>query len=177
MKSKLVFLTYILAVILTIQVKAQENDPKNENGDNKKPDWKEKITFGGNIGASFGTNTYLHISPMIGYRFTNKFSLGLRGTYEYFKSRNWEFSIYGSGLFARYVVFRNFYAHAEYQPLNVQKFTNNQERMWIHGVLVGGGYRQPVGQKAYVHIELLYDLNETIYTPYDNPMIRVGFSF
>lgn len=164
-------------VMLIMHMGAVAQPFEKDTTDNKRPAWKENLFFGGNLGASFGATTYLHVSPVVGFRFSDKFSVGLRGSYQYFKSRNWEFSIYGGGIFSRYVVFRNIYAHVEYQPLNVQKLTSDHERMWIHGVLAGGGYRQPLGSNGYAHIEILYDLNETIYTPYDNPMIRIGFTF
>src|SRR5690625_7764740 len=45
---------------------------------------KEKLFFGGNIGLSFGSMTYINLSPLIGYRFSKMLSAGIQinGVYE-----------------------------------------------------------------------------------------------
>jgi len=43
--------------------------------------------------------------------------------------------------------------------------------------MVGGGYRQRLGERSSVTITALWNLNQTANTPYSNPVIRLGFNF
>ena len=76
----------------------------------------ERIYTGGNMFASFGSITYVYLSPLIGYRLTPKFSVGPSFTYIYYKDNrpsgpgysNYghnSSSIYGGSFFARYLIF------------------------------------------------------------------------
>jgi hypothetical protein len=41
---------------------------------------------------------------------------------------------------------------------------------------VGGGIKQEIGVNSFLTLMLLYNLNETVNSPYSNPVIRVGFA-
>jgi len=45
----------------------------------------DKLTFGGNFGATFGTVTYVNLSPQVGYKVTERFIPGISATYIYYK--------------------------------------------------------------------------------------------
>jgi hypothetical protein len=47
--------------------------------------------------------------------------------------------------------------------------------VWFHDVLLGGGYRQWIGNKAFMTLMILWNVNEQLYSPYQNPVIRIGF--
>ena len=90
----------------------------------------------------------------------------------------YESSIYGGSIFARYYVFKNFFAQAEYEVLNVGKENFGYpkgHRMNIESYLIGAGYRQNMGGRLYANILLLYNLNESMYSIYNNPILRVSF--
>ena len=150
----------------------------SQDSTDTRKEWKEKIFFGGNLGLQFGVITQVDVSPIVGYRYNENITNGVRLTFQYFKNRRTDLSkmIYGGGVFTRYVIFKGIYAHVEYEPLNVDQY-NVDKRKWIHGLLVGGGYRHSLGKNGYMHFELLYNLNHTLATPYKNPLIRVGVSF
>jgi hypothetical protein len=140
---------------------------------------KQRLFINGNFGLSFGNNqTFIEASPLIGYRLTPRLSAGLGPIYRYYEiqlanSRFTE-SQYGMRVFSRYTIIPNLFAHAEYESLNLTAYDRPEEpRIYIHSVLVGGGYVQPLGRSA-VFIMLLYNLNQTFYTPYQNPIIRAG---
>jgi hypothetical protein len=41
--------------------------------------------------------------------------------------------------------------------------------------LVGGGYFQRIdGSNSGIFVMLLYNLTESLYTPYSNPIVRIG---
>jgi hypothetical protein len=111
-------------------------------------------------------------------------------------------NIYGGSIFARYFlssigipVIENMFIHTEVEPLIFTsdfKYISNQygdyygadgafyikekEQVTITSYFLGGGLRQPVTDRSYLYIEVLWNFNEELYTPYSNPRIRIGFS-
>jgi hypothetical protein len=111
-------------------------------------------------------------------------------------------NIYGGSVFARYFltgigipVIENMFLHTEVEPLI---FTNDyklvppsqgnyndvygnfyikeNEQITITSYFLGGGLRQMISDRSYLYIEVLWNFNEELYTPYSNPRIRIGFS-
>src|SRR5687767_2201721 len=63
-----------------------------------------RITYGGNFGATFGTLTYVDVSPFIGYRMTDQWMAGIGVSYIYYRQRYtpsqvYETHLYGGRLF------------------------------------------------------------------------------
>jgi hypothetical protein len=111
-------------------------------------------------------------------------------------------NIYGGSIFARYFlsgigipVIENMFLHAEVEPLiftNDHKlmpykqgdfidaygnyYINENEQVTITSVFLGGGLRQMIGERSYLYIEVLWNFNEELYTPYSNPRIAIGFA-
>jgi hypothetical protein len=152
----------------------------------KKNNILSRMDFGGYLGAQFGTVTLIDVSPMASYRFTEKFHAGLGLTYQYYQdntySPSYSSSAYGGSIFAKYFIWRDLFAHVEYAPLYITNFMyyppyvpDDGKEPWAHDVLLGGGYRQWIGGKAFVNLMILFNVNETIYSPYRNPIIRIGF--
>ena len=65
----------------------------------------DDIFLGGNVGATFGTVTLVNISPMIGYKFTDRTIAGISLTYQYYKDARYtptlKSNIYGTGVCVR----------------------------------------------------------------------------
>ena len=80
--------------------------------------------FGGGLGLSFtSSNTYFLVSPLVGYKITEKLHAGVGFTYIYRSSKvvlsngrqdKFNSSDYGATLFSRYFILENFFAHVEY---------------------------------------------------------------
>lgn len=147
----------------------------------------DKTYFGGNFGLQFGDQTVIDINPMMGYKLTEKLSVGVTATYIYYRFTNPYFTnvkyssnIYGGSIFSRYYFFENVFGHVEGEVLNLEvpdNFLQRYVRKNIFGFYVGGGYRQPMGERSSLNILLLYNLNEDRNSPYQNPIIRIGFGF
>ena len=146
----------------------------------------EKVYFGGNIGLQFGNQTLVNVNPIVGYRITEKLSAGISATYIYYHYTdpyyNVDFTsnIYGGSIFTRYFVMENIFTHVEGEILNLEVlnyFLNKYVRENVFGFYVGGGLRQPMGERSSLNIMLLYNLNEDVNSPYQNPIIRIGFGF
>jgi hypothetical protein len=178
MKKQAVVIALLLTVIL-------QNTNAQEQQESKKRFW-DRVYFGGNFGLNFGTNfTVIEISPLIGYKLTEKLSVGLGGTYIYYKEKipaynfKYETSIYGGDIFSRYFFTESLFGHVETGALNLDIpspfYPYPLSREWVQNLLVGGGYRSMIGERSSFMIMLLYDVMEDPNSPYKNPIFRVGF--
>ena len=177
MKQKLSILFFLLCLIVNAQhdYKAQKS---------QRPKWfdKEKVFVGGNMGLQFGRVTFVDVSPLVGYRVTERFSAGIGFTYQYYKYNDkiysFETNVYGGRVFGRYFFTDNFFAHSEYEVLNLEAFDlTPPQRVNVESLLVGGGLMQRFGSNSGITAMILYNFTESYYTPYRNPIIRVGMVF
>lgn len=144
----------------------------------------DRLTFGGDFGANFGTITYINISPLVGYRFTDHFTGGVGFIYQYLEYNksvygfDFKTTTFGERIFGRYRFLENFYGTMEYQNLNLDSYDlnlNSRGRINVPVLFVGGGYLQLIGGRSYVSLSLLYDVIEDFNSPYGNPLLQVGF--
>jgi hypothetical protein len=173
MFNKILF-SLSLAVILSFSAFAQE----------EKPSFGDRLFFGGNVGLQFGNTTYIDVSPIVGYKITEKFHAGIGATYIYFKYKDlyykYETSIYGGNVFSRYFITENLFAHTAVELLNLEVpaptsvSNDNFKREFITNVFVGGGYAQPIGSNVSLVLMILFNLTEEQYSPYQNPVISIG---
>lgn len=141
------------------------------------------IVFGGNFGLQFGTTTVIDISPNIGYQFNKYLLVGSGLSYQYFHTTYQGYSdsrnIFGWRLFAEPSFIQNIVGHVEYEMLNmrVPVYDGGYKREWINSLLVGGGYRLMISETAYSSCTILWNVIDNPNSPYQNPIIRVGFGF
>jgi hypothetical protein len=159
-----------------------------------KSDWRKKIYVGGYFGMSFGSSyTNIDISPIVGYRITDDFSMGLGVIYTYysyevpnfnFGTQKYSFSNWGARVNANYVLFKFIALGAEYQYITTDIFdgydVSNSATFRKEGInilFVGGGISQRVGGNASVYVMAYYDLLQDKYSPYGNNIVwRIGVS-
>ena len=160
-----------------------KNAPKEK--EEKDPDQK-RIFFGGQLGFQFGNISMVAIAPEVGYRFTPKLAAGGGLSYFYYASSIqpvFSTNIYGGKVFGYYMVIDKAFLYSEYEVLSLESrifsiYSNPKtERFTISNFLVGPGYRFPLGKNSYLKTMLLWNLTETVYTPYDNPVVRLNFEF
>lgn len=109
-------------------------------------------------------------------------------------------NIYGGSFWMRYFltgigipIIENIFLHAEVEPLIFNnnyrydpggdfydpywnRYSRENEQINITGFFLGGGLRQMLGQRSYLYLEVLWNFNEELYTPYSNPRIRIGIA-
>lgn len=107
-------------------------------------------------------------------------------------------NMYGGSIWMRYFltgigipVIENIFLHAEIEPLIFNnnfrfnpggnfydpygnRYSRDNEQVTLTSYFLGGGLRQMLGQRSYLYIEVLWNFNEQLYTPYSNPRIRIG---
>lgn len=148
-----------------------------------------RVVFGGNFGASFGTyESLVALAPSVGYRFTERLTLGAGIIYQYYGIKipqykiNYSFNNYGSRVYGTYQITESLIAHTELESLNLEYVTysnigipDGTARRTINSWFVGGGYRQNISNNSTLDLMILYNLTETSYSIYNNPLIRVSF--
>lgn len=157
---------------------------ENMETSNKLP-FKERLFYGGGFGLQFGNTTLIDVSPLIGYKITQKLGVGLNFSYKYYRLKNFYgndipliINVAGGSLFARYLILENIFAHAEYEKLiyRTKTLTSGADIQAYTSILVGAGYRQMMSERASMNLMILWNLNDTPDSPYTNPIIRMGFS-
>lgn len=181
----LLLLLIILSPSLSSAQSSSENSPK----------FSDRLFFGGGLGLQFGTLTLIDLSPVVGYRFTDKLEGGLGFTYKYYRYKDYYIDYYtgqrydlksnitGASVFGRYHFLENVFAQIEYERLRYAYTTyyNAGSGMWSEGQVanidsffVGGGYRQRISGGSYFYVMGLWNLTEDAMSPYSNPVIRMG---
>lgn len=151
---------------------------------------KERLAFGGELSMFFGNYTYINISPFIGYRINPDITFGLGPTYQYVSVRNgtgyntYRDNIFGGRAFLRHELGRMFFAHAEYEILNFNFYSNVEGwgRRNVELASLGLGYKSSMGGDfTYYYVMVLYDFiqNVNVRNVYPTaPLIfKVGFMF
>mgnify|MGYP002777119862 CR=1 FL=1 len=148
----------------------------------------DKWYFGGGFGLSIGTDvTAISASPMVGYKVTDRLSVGTALTYQYVNNKLYDitYSNYGGGPFTRFQVTDKYFTHAEYEYLSFEyadgsltpdgdfaTFRDGYSSLWL-----GAGYRENIGRSAGFFLLALYNVlyDETEISPYASPLsIRAG---
>jgi len=107
---------------------------------------------------------------------------------------------FGGRVYARYYLRSlfdgwagNFFVHAEYEYLHFVvpfeldpngryqdifnpnvTYSKGKETRDIHSVFVGGGYSQPISNRVFIDLLIMFNLNDSPYSPYSNPVFRLG---
>lgn len=164
-----------------------------------------KIIFGGGLAFGIGGGvTNLGISPIVGYRFSDDFSAGIGLGYNYLqikRFRNYyntngieqwytlKTSVYTANAWARYLVWENIFLQVQPEINSLEtlseEFVNGQQwsrqitkrRISVPSMLVGGGLRQPISDRASFLAVILYDVLQDKNSPYLKTVdIRFGFA-
>jgi len=176
------------------------NDTKAGGAESRPPTKKFLYTNFGLGLSSSGELTQFNISaaPAIGFRITDKFAVGPGISYAYSSFSlpdNSRFVLTADGgksistnsvgfkAFAQYIVYKEFFVHAEYEVTNAQVITQDSSLYFtkssrtITTPLAGVGYRQQIGDKAAVDIVGLYNFGSTFNSLYPPLVLRFSFLF
>lgn len=165
-----------------------------------------RILFGGGFGLGIGTVTNISVSPVVGYAITDKLYAGIGMGYQYIRVKDYwpvvdmstgegiykpfTSNVYSPSVWARYVVYRNFFVHAEYEHnfMTYRKYFNNTSapppsidrediKYNAPSLLLGAGIRMPVSDRVSFVLMGLYDVIQDTYSPYRGTLaIRFGIN-
>ncbi|MFY7911869.1 MAG: hypothetical protein ACOVO2_20065 [Emticicia sp.] len=169
-------------IISTLSVFAQEEIPTSGDKDSQtqvffekpKPEWKEKLRYGGTFWLGFFGAFYIDASPMVGYELNDKGTVAgiganfiFQGTFNRNSANNTNNTIFGPKIFVRQQVFKRFFAHAEYEFINAYadqfysfnlNTTDPNKRIWGGSPLIGAGFYQGGDGRRGSFISLMYNL-------------------
>ncbi len=172
----LTLLSFSLVTTLSINTIAQvtEIDPQETSDEPERESSKfwDKVVVGGNFGAQFGNVTAVDISPLIGYRFTPKFTAGVGYTYQFVKYKypyddpfnlfyDYKLNVTGGRVYAQQQLFYGLFAHAEYEYLWFKYEsleTLETYKSEYPGLFLGGGYNLKIGRNSYLQFLALYNV-------------------
>jgi hypothetical protein len=150
------------------------NKPKND-------EWKKSVSWGGNVQAWIGNPTFILLSPTLGYIPFKNFTVGIGGIYNYTSYNtqygNYSQSIYGAHSFVRYVIGDSYFVQAQFDKLKQPNLFSPEpnDKIWVDYFLIGGGFRQPIGDKAALITSIMYNVNPNALSIYpSNIIIQVG---
>jgi hypothetical protein len=169
-------LKYYTSILLFLFVSFTSLFSFSQEDNQQKISLKDRLFTGGNMGLQIGNPTMIDISPLIGLKITKHARVGIGATYLYYKYTDYNAvyisNIYGGRVFAQHTIWKNIFAHAEYEVLNGEWVST--ARYNISSVLVGAGFRQLLFANSYLNLMLLWNLTNTYDSPYTNPVIRAG---
>lgn len=147
-----------------------------------KSNFKNNLFYGGYINLSFGSYTVIGIEPMVGYKVNPKLSMGVKARYDYIQDDRYgadrTTSTYGGSIFGRYLITPKFYAQIEAASYNYEYFYLNggSERDWVPFLFMGGGFVQPLGERSWINVQILFDVLQDEKSPYDDwePFFSIG---
>lgn len=175
--SLLIAITLLQTTLAVGQYTRDDSALETQPNEDKKGIDFNRLYVGGSLGAQFGTFTFVNLSPDLGYWFTDRFTAGIGARYLYFSDSrtNYSTTIVGGSIFARYLITPEIFGHVEYEVLNGRFDPTREKAFNISSLFVGGGYMQSLGDRFFTGIMLLYNVNDSVYSPYRNPVIRVTF--
>lgn len=141
----------------------------------------DKFFFGGNIGLQFGYYSYVNISPVAGYRISERFNAGLGITYIYMSAGPNVAHLFGGKVFGQGMIWNGIFGHLEYEIINYPNtlITGGLGRNNANAIFIGPGYQQNFGRRSFSQIMLLYNvIYDRNNSPYSTPFaFRVMFGF
>ncbi|MBO7652371.1 MAG: hypothetical protein J6S84_06655 [Bacteroidales bacterium] len=155
----------------------------------------QRIFWGGDLNMAFGTVTQISLSPQVGYRITNRLSAGVGIDYLFLYSEEYNFkgSIFGGNVFASFTVIKSlgdlipFFGtdmgiliYGQFSYTNMGEFyttLSGEEPMWIASPMLGLGFQIPIGQRSYMLLTIMYNFDESMYSIYSNPVVKISYQF
>ncbi len=177
---------FLLSGLCCMQLHAQEEDkeePQPQGFD------KSKLFFGGNFGLTFGSNTFINISPQVGYRFNQYLAAGAGPSFIYYSYRRanerYRQGYAGANVFGRFYPMQYLFVQAQpefnymWGSLKYNDVTEKLEGRMIPSVLLGAGGAIPMGgRNGALLLMLQYDVIQDAYSPYGNKaFFTVGYNF
>ena len=183
MKARLTIL-FVCAISAAAFAQFNKNNTGTRSNSAANLPLSDRLFFGG--GGSFGSGTnpngfkynYFAINPLVGYRVTLPWSVGLQVTYQRysFPTQGYTQNQYGISPFTQYR-FGKLFIHGEYQMISVPNTDNTIRKMYSR-LPLGLGFTQPIGQRVAINAIVLYDvLYNRATTVFASPFIvRVYFT-
>jgi hypothetical protein len=179
--------------------KPVEQPTEQDTEEEKKGFDKNRLVFGGNIGASFGDYTFVNLTPQVGYMFNQYITAGVGINYLYqsvkyydgagndYASNNLSYA--GMNLFTRIFPVRFLFISAQpeinyswgklkYKGIYGDRMDEKLAGKFVPAFLVGAGAVLSPNGKGGMFLSIQYDVIQNERSPYGtNPYLNIGFGF
>lgn len=138
----------------------------------------DDLVLGGDFRFSLGQQLSLGLAPMVGYKFTDDFCIGLRFGYDYNRikidprqlpayaqTNVFNFHCFSGSVWGRYLIMESIFVHTEFQYNIYNTFYADDvaskigTKYWsAPSVMVGLGFRQPISDRTSFNTTILYDV-------------------
>jgi hypothetical protein len=169
---------------------SSNSNSNSGSNNNSNSSFRDRIYFsmGGGLGAGTSAGgyrySYYSLLPTIGYRVTQELLLGMNISYSRynFPDQGFSYEQFGYAPFARYYIQQLFF-QVEYDLIKTPTINYStgtyETKKYYDRLLVGVGYKAPLGNRGAINAMALYDL---LYQPNNGPFLspfvyRVFFSF
>jgi hypothetical protein len=140
-------------------MKKEQKDPRFEK-------LKKAMTWGGDFQAWIGNSTFILLSPTIGfipYKNLNA-AIGIVYNYtSYSSSRYGRYSqsIFGGHSLLRYTIGESYFVQVQFDKLRQPNLFSSDpnDKIWVDYLLVGGGFRQNMGDKIALITSIMYNVH------------------
>ena len=185
------FKKYSLTILFLLCIVHSALSQRNKE---EPPPLRERLFFGGSFGLQFGTITDIEFSPVAGFWLLPRLAFAAGPNFRYYKFLDSKTNIYGGKGYLQLVVVQNIsnilpiggnigiFLHLENEFLSLESsFWKNppyvSERFYVNTVLTGPGISQQIGRRSSMNFAVLWALNDSRYSVYSNPEIRIIFHF
>ncbi len=157
------------------------------------PPLRERMFFGGSLGLQFGTYTNIHLNPLVGLWVMPRVAIAAGPNYTYYKDPYYKTTMYGGNAYVQFVAVKDInnalpiglhmgiFLHLEDELLSLESSVwdpqNPNNRFTVNTLLGGFGISQQLGMRSALNLMFLWTLTDSGYALYNNPEIRVSFSF
>ena len=157
------------------------------------PPLRERMFFGGSLGLQFGTYTNIHITPIVGLWVKPRIAIAAGPNFTYYKDPYYETTMYGGNAYVQFVPLKDInkiipigihmaiFLHLEDELLSLESAVwdpqNPSDRFTVNTLLGGFGISQQLGRRSALNLMFLWTLTDSGYALYNNPEIRISFSF
>ena len=157
------------------------------------PPLRERMFFGGSLGLQFGTYTNIHLNPLVGLWVRPRIAIAAGPNYTYYKDPYYKTTMYGGNAYVQFVPVKDInnalpiglhmgiFLHLEDEMLSLESSVwdpqNPNNRFTVNTLLGGFGISQQLGMRSALNLMFLWTLTDSGYALYNNPEIRVSFSF
>jgi len=157
------------------------------------PPLRERMFFGGSLGLQFGTYTNIHVTPLVGLWVRPRIAIAAGPNFTYYKDPYYETTMYGGNGYIQFVPVKDInnalpiglhmgiFLHLEDELLSLESAVwdpqNPSDRFTVNTLLGGFGISQQLGSRSALNLMFLWTLTDSGYALYDNPEIRISFSF
>lgn len=163
----------------------QPDDPpaRTNKRQNRPEKLIDKFFFGGNLGLQVGSVTYINVAPIVGYKVTDRYRVGVGLNYIYTNYFGQANHLIGGRIFQQFFVWKGIFLHAEHEfmsyPTGYTDGNGKKIKNIANSFNVGAGYQQNFGRRAFTNVMILYnvihDRNNTIYNNPWSLRFTVGF--